>query len=58
MISLVAIDLGENRITRLEPDCFIGNGLLEIMVLDYNEVRQGAEKWTWQKSPNNLRVTS
>ena len=46
LISLVAIDLGENRITRLEPDCFIGNGLLEIMVLDHNEVSKVQKTWT------------
>ena len=39
LIGLVALDLGENRISRLEPDSFIGNSLLEMMVLDSNEVR-------------------
>ena len=38
LISLTSLDLGENRISTLEPEVFISNLDLEVLMLDSNKV--------------------
>lgn len=39
LISLVSLDLGENRISQLHSQLFLANNDLEVLVLDSNLVR-------------------
>ena len=39
LISLVSLDLGENKISTLKPEVFFSNVDLEVLVLDSNRVK-------------------